>query len=370
MKIYLVGGAVRDYLLGLPIKERDWVVVGATENDMLQLGFKRVGKKFPVFLHPKTNEEYALARREHKVEPGYKGFTFDTSPNVSLKDDLIRRDLTINAMAQDPDTGEIIDPYGGKQDIQQKILRHVSQAFSEDPVRILRVGRLLARYYHLGFSLAPETNELMKQMTARGEVNALVAERVWKELHRALNEVNPEQFFYVLEQCQALNILFPNLTLDNPGLLGLKLSTSLTHHTLVRFAILVHALPDAKKSISALSQRYRVPNAYRELALLTANHYQQALLARQFSADKLLKFLSASDCFRREQRFKYFLEACSILAKVYQKSFDYAWFMACAATIKTIDVKEIINNGFSGEALAAKLTALRREKIEQFLTND
>src|SRR3990167_1942182 len=210
MKIYLVGGAIRDQLLGLPIKERDYVVEGATIEDMLKLGYRQVGKEFPVFLHPKTNEEYALARMERKVKPGYKGFTFDTSPNVSLEDDLLRRDLTINAMAETPD-GELVDPYGSKKDLDEKILRHVSMAFAEDPVRILRIGRFLARYYHLGFRIADETMTLMTSMVKAGEVDALVAERVWKELERALGEKNPEQFFRVLEQCEALVKLFPEI---------------------------------------------------------------------------------------------------------------------------------------------------------------
>lgn len=188
MKIYLVGGAVRDKLLGLPVTEHDYVVVGATVQDMLDLGYKQVGREFPVFLHPKTNDEYALARMERKVSPGYTGFEFDTSPLVTLEEDLERRDLTINAMAQDLETGEIIDPFQGQKDLADKVLRHVSKAFAEDPVRILRIGRFLARYANLGFTVHPDTIQLMQEMVRRGEVNALVAERVWKELDRALEE--------------------------------------------------------------------------------------------------------------------------------------------------------------------------------------
>src|SRR3990167_2277218 len=227
MKIYLVGGAVRDKLLGWPVKERDWVVVGATVNDMLGLGYRQVVKEFPVFLHPKTNEEYALARMERKTEPGYKGFAFDSSPTVTLEEDLLRRDLTINAMAiavEDVDKKKpaIIDPYHGQDDLNKKLLRHVSPAFAEDPVRILRVGRFLARYASLGFKVAPETTELMCKMTAAGEVDALVAERVWKELERALGEKNPEKFFDVLASCHAMSILFPHLHVDGAGMAALK----------------------------------------------------------------------------------------------------------------------------------------------------
>src|SRR3990167_6080610 len=227
MKIYLVGGAVRDQLLGLPVKEQDWVVVGATIEEMLTAGYRQVGKEFPVFLHPKTGEEYALARMERKINPGYKGFTFDTSKDVTLEEDLSRRDLTINAMAETPE-GELVDPFHGKKDLEQKILRHVSPAFAEDPVRILRVGRFLARYAHLGFHIAPETITLMRHMVKVGEVNALVAERVWKELERALGEKNPEKFFEALANCEALAILFPDLPIDSIGIKALVKATQLT----------------------------------------------------------------------------------------------------------------------------------------------
>src|SRR3990167_4434003 len=251
MKIYLVGGAVRDQLLGLPVKERDWVVVGATINDMLKLGYKQVGKEFPVFLHPKTKEEYALARMERKVKPGYQGFTFDTSPIVTLEDDLIRRDLTINAMAEDED-GALIDPYHGKADLEAKILRHTSPAFSEDPVRILRLARFLARFASLGFSIAQETHDLMQTMVQNGEVDALVPERVWKEFERSLREPNPEKFFEVLAACHALPRLFPSIAIKSDGMAALLAATTLTRQPLVRFAALLHDTKDPKNRIPAL----------------------------------------------------------------------------------------------------------------------
>ncbi|RDI39208.1 multifunctional CCA addition/repair protein [Aquicella lusitana] len=402
MKIYLVGGAVRDKLLGLPVKERDWVVVGATVKDMLDRGYRQVGKEFPVFLHPKTGEEYALARMERKVRPGYQGFNFDTSPHVTLEDDLIRRDLTINAMAETAQ-GELIDPYHGKADLEKKILRHVSPAFAEDPVRILRVGRLLARYAHLGFHVAAETMELMRNMVASGEVNALVAERVWKELERALGEKNPEKFFDVLAECGALPVLFPHLLKEGAGMKGLAMTHSIDIHldsmmmpvakpeenidekvqtnTLlrtaiaeIRFAILLHALPEdgnekleTKKIISHLCNRYRVPNSFRELALLTAQHHEKALHAQTLSADELLQLLSSLDIFRREDRFKKFLFACFYIAKARGETFDPMWLLACAQIAKSIDVQALIAQGFEGNTLALELKRKRSEKIEQWL---
>ena len=210
MEVYLVGGAVRDKLLGLPVHERDWVVVGARPEDLEKLGYMSVGKEFPVFLHPETKEEHALARLERKVAPGYRGFTTQFSPDVTLEDDLRRRDLTINAIAEKP-SGELVDPYGGQQDLQARVLRHVSEAFVEDPVRILRLARFAARFADLGFTVAQETLALMKQMVASGEVDALVPERVWQETERALGESRPDVFFQTLRDCGALAVIFPEI---------------------------------------------------------------------------------------------------------------------------------------------------------------
>jgi Poly A polymerase head domain. len=215
VEIYLVGGAVRDKLLELPVKERDWVVIGETPESMVRQGFRPVGKDFPVFLHPKTHEEYALARTERKTAPGYKGFTVHASPDVSLEQDLIRRDLTINAMAMTPE-GQLVDPYGGQRDLEKRIFRHISPAFAEDPVRILRIARFAARYGHLGFTLAEETRILMQSMVTAGEVDHLVPERVWAELFKALGEKSPSAFFYTLKDCAALDKIFPEIN----GLFG------------------------------------------------------------------------------------------------------------------------------------------------------
>lgn len=376
MKIYLVGGAVRDQLLGLPIKERDWVVVGATVQQMLALGYRQVGKEFPVFLHPKTNEEYALTRLERKVKPGYKGFVFDTSPEVALEDDLQRRDLTINAMAQ-TEAGQLIDPYQGAQDLQNHLLRHVSPAFAEDPVRILRVGRFLARYATLGFTVASETLELMQQMVKAGEVDALVAERVWKELERALNEPQPEKFFEVLQACHALPILFPELKNDGPGIAALRsaipLTAHLPHATEIRFAALLHAVPEdlaqgeVKQALLTLCQRYRVPNTYKTLALLVALHHQQALSAPTLSAEQLLELCTALDIFRRPERFQAFLVVCQSIANATHLSFDPTWLNTCATVVSSVHTQALFAQELTGSALALQLKQLRLTALQQWL---
>lgn len=366
MKIYLVGGAVRDKLLGLPIKERDWVVVGATESDMLALGFRQVGKEFPVFLHPKTNEEYALARMERKTRPGYQGFAFDTSPEVTLEADLQRRDLTINAMAES-DQGDLIDPYGGRKDLQNKILRHVSPAFAEDPVRILRVGRFLARYAELGFHVADETMMLMRNMVAAGEADALVAERVWKELDRALAETHPEKFFAVLEECGALPVLFPGLNANGTGMRAMISAAQLSFPAIVRFAALLHDVPEPRQNIKSICRRYRAPNDYQELAELTARHYQAALDARSMTPSALLDLLSALDVFRREKRFHLFLKTCQAVAAARKTPFERSWLETAASIVKNIPVQPLINEGHTGESLASELKKKRQENLDKWL---
>jgi tRNA nucleotidyltransferase (CCA-adding enzyme) len=296
MKIYLVGGAVRDALLNRPVVEKDYVVVGSSVDEMLAHKFQPVGKAFPVFLHPKTKEEYALARTEKKVAKGYHGFTFQADPSVTLEEDLIRRDLTINAMAQDLETGEIIDPYGGKQDLDNKILRHVSEAFVEDPVRILRLARFAARF---GFSVAPDTLILMKKMVNNGEVDALVPERVWKECESALSEPHPEVFFEMLAACGALERLFPHLTDLKP----LQTATALSSSPLIRFAVLP----------PAAFVKYRLPKEYTELANLVHAHHQEVHSAPTLSAEQLITLLEQLDAFRRPERLEPFLTACQAI---------------------------------------------------------
>ena len=347
MQFYLVGGAVRDRLLGRPVAERDWVVVGARPEDLERQGYVPVGREFPVFLHPQTHEEYALARLERKTAPGYRGFTTEFSPAVTLEEDLRRRDLTVNAIAESL-SGEIIDPYGGRRDLEARLLRHVSAAFVEDPVRVLRVARFAARYAALGFRVAEETLELMRRMSESGELAALVPERVWQETERALAESRPEVFFETLRACGALAVIFPELAaifgVPQPAtwhpeidtgvhvMLALRWSADAGLATAVRFAVLMHDLGKARTPpeqwpshhghgeagvpmITALCARLRIPNAYRDLAVLTARYHAQVHRAGQARPGTILKLLEATDAFRRPDRFDELLAACEADAR-------------------------------------------------------
>ena len=342
MEVYLVGGAVRDSLLGLPVRERDWVVVGARPEDLEKGGYVSVGREFPVFLHPQTREEYALARLERKVAAGYRGFTTQFSPEVTLEEDLKRRDLTVNAIAQAA-SGQIIDPYGGQRDIQLRILRHVSEAFVEDPVRILRVARFAARFANLGFRIAEETQALMRRMVESGEAAALVPERVWQETERALGESRPDVFFETLRDCGALAVIFPELSalygVPQPPrwhpevdtgvhvMLALRYAAQSGASTAVRFAVLMHDLgkartpPDQWPShrgheeagvplVESLSQRLRVPNGHRELAVLAARYHALVHRAAELRPDTVLKLFESTDAFRRPERFRDLLLVC------------------------------------------------------------
>ena len=347
MQIYLVGGAVRDAQLGLPYKERDWCVVGATPADLESQGYRRVGKDFPVFLHPETNEEYALARTERKTAPGYHGFEFDTSPQVTIEEDLRRRDLTINAVAQDRD-GELIDPWGGLDDIEYRVLRHVSDAFVEDPVRILRVARFAARFHSLGFRVADETMALMRRMVDGGEVDSLVPDRVWRETELALAGDNARIFIETLRACGALRVLYPEVDalfgVPQPEkwhpeidtglhvMMVLDQAERLSSDLEVRFAALVHDLgkgntPPSKlpshpghelrgcKLIRHLVERLPVPNACRDLGLLVAEFHTHVHRAFELRPKTILKVLDKTDAFRRPERFERFLVACEADAR-------------------------------------------------------
>jgi len=347
MRVYLVGGAVRDRLLKRAVKERDWVVVGATPEELVRLGYEPVGREFPVFLHPTTHEEHALARLERKVGPGYRGFTTQFAPSVTLEEDLKRRDLTINAMAED-ENGVLIDPYGGQADLAARLLRHVSEAFVEDPVRILRVARFAARYAELGFRIAPETLELMRRITAEGEARTLVPERVWQETERALDEEHPEVYFQVLRDCGALAVIFPEVDalfgVPQPPrwhpeidtgvhvLLALRYAAAHAASNPVRFAVLTHDLGKAVTPkadwpshqrheefgaplIEALCDRLKVPNGHRELAVLTARHHTLVHRALELRPATLLTLLENCDAFRRPERFGELLLACEADAR-------------------------------------------------------
>ncbi|QQS55871.1 MAG: multifunctional CCA addition/repair protein [Candidatus Competibacteraceae bacterium] len=397
MEIYLVGGAVRDELLERPVRERDWVVVGATPDELLARGFRSVGKDFPVFLHPDTHEEYALARTERKTAPGYHGFSFHAAPEVTLEADLQRRDLTINAMARDPD-GRLIDPYHGARDLEARWLRHVSPAFAEDPVRILRVARFSARYAPLGFRIAPETLDLMRAMVASGEVDHLVPERVWAETVRALGESRPERFIETLRDCDALARIFPELDrlfgVPQPPahhpeidtgvhtLMALAQAARLGADTVTRFAVLVHDLgkgatpPEEWPShrgheqrgvdlVRSFCQRLRVPNVYRELAVATAHRHMHCHRALELRPQTLLNTLLGLDALRKPQRFEQFLLACEADARgrLGLENRDYPQadllrrvYQAAAA----VPARPLVQQGLSGLALAE---ALRLERL-------
>jgi len=347
MKTYLVGGAVRDRLLGRPATEHDYVVVGATPDDLVALGLRPVGKDFPVFLHPRTGEQYALARTERKTGPGYHGFETRFAPDVTLEEDLARRDLTINAMASDDD-GNIIDPHGGRRDLEARLLRHVSPAFIEDPLRVLRVARFASRFAGLGFTVAPATLELMRSIAASGELTALVPERVWVETERALGEQQPAVYFEVLRACGALEVVFPEIAalfgVPQPEKWHPEIDTGLhtmqvldvaaqtSADTTVRFAALVHDLgkgvtPRAEwpshvgheaagaALIEKLCARLRAPNDHRELAVLVARHHAKVHRVAELRPGTLLDLLEQTDAFRRGERFERMLVACEADAR-------------------------------------------------------
>jgi len=349
MQVYLVGGAVRDELLGRAVSERDWVVVGATPEQMQRLGYRPVGRDFPVYLHPQTHEEYALARRERKIGPGYRGFTTQFSPQVTLEEDLQRRDLTINAIARAAD-GRLIDPFGGRLDLEHRLLRHVSPAFVEDPVRILRVARFAARFAELGFSVAPETLALMRQMVANGEAQALVPERVWRELERALAEPRPAACFDTLQACGALAVLLPELPWRQREQRALQAAVSLSAEPTVRFAALLAALPTS--AVDALAERLRVPNEFCELARLTVRLGARLARAAELDAAALLELLEAADALRRRERFRRLLTAAE--AAQAGDPLDPAESVPAAAPARATGGA---SSGFPAQLLSAALAA-------------
>jgi tRNA nucleotidyltransferase (CCA-adding enzyme) len=402
MRIYLVGGAVRDELLGLPVRERDWVVVGARPEDLTRRGFKPVGKDFPVFLHPESKEEYALARTERKTGPGYHGFETRFSPDVTLEQDLERRDLTINAIARDPQTGELIDPFGGQRDLEERWLRHVSPAFVEDPVRVLRVARFAARFSSMGFRVAPETLALMQEIAARGELDALVPERVWQETQRALELPSPRRYFEVLREAHALPVIFPEIDalfgVPQPEqwhpeidtgvhtMMVLDEACKLSSDPVVRFAALTHdlgkaatpkeELPSHKMHeqrgvaiIEKLCARLRIPNAYRDLAVLTSKYHLHAHRALELRPSTLLELLENLDAFRRPDRFECFVLACEADARGrlgfehrdYPQSMHLLHARHIAARIKPDETFA----GLNGEQIAQRLREKRIEALRR-----
>jgi tRNA nucleotidyltransferase (CCA-adding enzyme) len=404
MKTYLVGGAVRDKLLGLPARDRDWVVTGATPEEMTELGFIPVGRDFPVFLHPQSKEEYALARTERKSGRGYHGFVFHTSPDVTLEEDLARRDLTINAMAED-DNGELIDPFNGRRDLEKGILRHVSGAFVEDPVRLLRVARYAARFATKYFTIASETMDLLKKITSSGELDSLVAERVWNEIRNALDESAPSMFFQVLRKCGALAVLLPEI--DN--LFGVPQSP--VHHPEIdtgihtmmvvdvsagmecsneaRFAALVHDLgkgltpPDilprhigheerGLRLIDELCSRLRVPKEHRTLAKLACEFHTHCHRAAELRPSTMLGLFEKLDVFRRPHRLTGFLDACIADARgrtgFEDTPYDQAAILRkCFEAVREVDISDLVEQKASGDRIQSELRKRRIEKIENEL---
>ena len=412
MKVYLVGGAVRDQLLGLPVKDRDWIVVGVVPATLLSLGYQQVGKDFPVFLNPKTKEEYALARTERKSSAGYTGFICDFSPTITLEQDLIRRDLTINAMAQSED-GEIIDPYGGKQDLENRILRHISPAFSEDPLRVLRVARFAARYHSLGFKIASETLSLMAELAQSEELQHLTAERVWLETEKALNEKNPEIYFETLHKTGALKVLFPEIDalygVPNPvkhhpevdsfihTMLVLKQAVNLTENnpilnkSAVRFAAICHDLGKALtpqnilphhygheqagiKPTRSLCKRLKVPSYFQELAELTCEFHTNIHKAFELRAETVITLFNRFDVWRKPQRFQEFLQVClaDTRGRTGFENKDYPqidYINQLLQAANEVDVQQVIADGFEKQEIRNELTKRRILAVKQTKAN-
>ena len=395
MKTYLVGGAVRDKLLGLPVKDRDWVVIGATPKKMIEEGFEPIGENFPVFLHPKTKEEYALARTERKSGKGYKGFVFYSSPKVTLEDDLKRRDLTINAIAED-ENGELIDPYGGEADLKNGILRHVSPAFVEDPLRVLRIARFAACF---GFKIADETIKLLHIISKSNELDTLTPERVWSEMEKALAGKYPTRFILALRSCNALKILFPEIDalfgipqdkkyhpeidVGRHTLMALNQSVQLSSDPIVRFSVLVHDLGKATTPkeqlpnhdghetrginiIDSFCERYKIPNKYHDLAACVSEFHIDCHQIQEMEPKEILERLEKLDAFRRPERFKKFLIACESdsrgRAGFEEKEFPQAkYFLNALEISRGVNVGLLANKSLKGKELGE---ALRKERIK------
>ncbi|MCG7490552.1 multifunctional CCA addition/repair protein [Vibrio sp. Of14-4] len=402
MQIFLVGGAVRDKYLNIEVHDQDWVVVGTTPEVLISKGFSAVGKDFPVFLHPETKQEYALARTERKTGAGYKGFDCYFSPDVTIEDDLLRRDLTINAMALD-DKGKLIDPYGGQTDLNNRVLRHVSSAFTEDPLRVLRVARFAAKLHHLGFSIADETQDLMKQIVASKELEHLTAERIWQEWHKSLSTQDPQVFLSVLRDCGALKVILPELDclfgVPQPekwhpeidtgihNLMVAKQAAILTPSTKVRFAAQMHDLgkgvtpknewPSHKMHchtgqsiIKQLCDRLRVPNEYRELALIVCKQHSNVHRAEELRAETLLKVLNSFDVWRKPERLDEVLVACMAdsRGRTGYENIEYpqkAIFEQAYQAALSVKAKDIIKDGYQGADIRLEMDKRKVEAIKR-----
>lgn len=403
MEIYLVGGAVRDQLLNLETYDQDWVVVGASVNEMLEQGFTQVGKDFPVFLHPKTKQEHALARTERKTSHGYTGFECHFDPNVTLEEDLLRRDLTINAIAQDKQ-GNLIDPYHGQRDLELRQLRHVSEAFVEDPLRVLRVARFAAKLHHLGFTVAAETLQLMREISASGELEHLTPERVWQEWHKSLSTQSPQIFLQVLRDCGALSVVLPEIDalfgVPQPEqwhpeidtgihtLMVAEQAAQLTRSLPVRFASQVHDLgkgvtpenewPSHKMHchtglalIKKLSQRVRVPNEFKELALIVCEQHSNVHRAMELKPTTLLKLFGKFDVWRKPDRLHDILLCCQAdhagRKGLEDKPYPQKMYLEQAyQAAQGVAVKDIIADGFQGKAIKEEMDKRRVDALSDF----
>lgn len=405
MQIYRVGGAVRDQLLGIKSKDRDWVVVGATPEQLLTQGYQQVGADFPVFLHPKNHEEYALARTERKSGVGYQGFDCRFSPDVTLEQDLLRRDLTINAMAMD-DNDQLIDPYGGQRDLQLRLLRHVSPAFCEDPLRVLRVARFAARFADLGFSVAPETLQLMQQMVQAGELEHLVAERVWQETRRALGEPRPDVYFQVLRDCGALAVWFgeidalfgvpqspqhhPEIDCGIHALMSLQAAVASTDDIAIRWAALTHDLGKAltpgskwphhpgheeqgKQPLQQLHNRLKAPKETAELALLACLWHTSVHRASTLTAEEILALFDKTDAWRRPERFAQLLAVACADSRgrtgYEQIEYPQAEYLAAALTLaQSVSARDMVARGLTGKAIGEALTQERARRLQAWIS--
>jgi tRNA nucleotidyltransferase (CCA-adding enzyme) len=406
MKIYRVGGAVRDKLLNYFSDENDWLVVGATPEEMVELGYVPVGNDFPVFIQPQTGEEYALARTERKSGHGYAGFTFHAAADVSLEDDLVRRDLTINAMAED-EQGVLYDPYGGQRDLSAKILRHVSDAFTEDPLRVLRVARFAARYHHLGFTVAAETMDLMTAISTSGELDYLVAERVWKETERALGERSPDIFIETLRQCGALKVLLPEVErlfgvpqradyhpeIDTGihTLMALQQSVRLSDRSAIRFAVLVHdlgkgitpddVLPSHKGHeargvalVDDVCDRFKVPNDVRQLALAVTEYHLMCHKAQQLKPETIVNLLKGIGALKSRDKLEDFILCCEADARGRTgfEDRDYPssdYLRDALSCISAISVADLVEAGLDGAEIGRQLHLRRTARIADLKQN-
>ena len=381
MEVYLVGGAVRDRFLGLPIEEKDWCVVGSSPEEMKKRGFQSVGKDFPVFLHPETKEEYALARTEKKIKPGYHGFDFNTSKNVTLAEDLKRRDLSINAMAIDRNDN-LIDPYNGLDDINQKKLRHVSKAFDEDPVRVLRTAKFAARFHQLGFSIHADTQKIMKSISDDGELDHLVSDRVWKEMEQALSGNDPHVFFITLQNCGALIKLFPELYINKDtkikhGFSALKKIANHSYDPAINFSIFIYDIERAKtsdddemqinfqKTLDSLKKRLPIPRRFSEVSNIFIKYKNILDQAESLEAKSILELLEDSDAFRRTERFNTILDAYSILDTEKKNQNMFKRIAKIIVACNNVQTKKIINDETNPRKIREKISQERIRLISR-----